>query len=760
VIRVPRRDLAVAGVFGLVVLAVFSDALLGSRVFYQRDLLSYWYTQMELVRALADRGLPPWWNPYIGFGAPLFADANFQLAYPPTWLVLLLPPATYFKIYVGVHVWLGAFATHGLARRLGCGPWPSVLAGISFACSGAMLSSVSVLHHVATAAWMPAVLWAVVAALEEGTTRAILRLAALAGLEALSGSADVCAMTAIGAFFVMLLRWPPPWRHLMRVVGVSAPLAAALAAVQWLPTFALLAGSPRSGFPAGTNLFWSLHPLRLAELVVPRLFSDLAMSPELRAALFESREPYLASVYLGAGAAVLAALGAVQTATGRRVALGFVLFLALALGRHTPLLPLLLHVPPFGVFRFPEKYMLGASLFFALLVAVGAEAWLGAWDAASRRRGALTAGAALLVAIALLAVAYRVGQRPGMVAGWVVPAARVAGCALVVMVGAASLLMRLRTRHAGAGLAVLGIVLVADLVLAGRGVNPLASPELLTYRPPVLSVIGPQRSSLRVLSHPEPWAELQAAFTQEEWGGDRRVAWFRGILDRLVPPSAARFGIRGSFDGDFSGFLGSQLYALGVILDRFKATALAPRMLQMANVGYVVGLDLQAYGLPRVASFPSVFRQPVSLFAVPDPLPPVFVVDGIRAASEPHSFEVMAGAFDPHREAIVAEGLAGREATPGFRGEARLVSREAARVAVEAELSGPGLLVLVETWARGWSVEACRCPRAGIGSCSGTCLPCCLRERRSRSWRWGRWRGGGLGRAHPCVAVEDSGPRR
>ena len=77
----------------LLAVVVFSDACFGSGVFYQRDLLGYWYPQIEVFRRLVAEGTGPWWNPYASFGAPMFADPASQLAYPPTWLVLALQPA-------------------------------------------------------------------------------------------------------------------------------------------------------------------------------------------------------------------------------------------------------------------------------------------------------------------------------------------------------------------------------------------------------------------------------------------------------------------------------------------------------------------------------------------------------------------------------------------------------------------------------------------------------------------------------------------
>src|SRR5262249_49132239 len=57
---------------------------------------------------------------------------------------------------------------------------------------------------------------------------------------------------------------------------------------------------------------------------------------------------------------------------------------------------------------------------------------------------------------------------------------------------------------------------------------------------------------------------------------------------------------------------------------------------------------------------------------------------------------------DPRHEAVVAAELPARSPTPGYDATARVVRRSANAVEVEADLSAPGLLVLVEAFRAGW----------------------------------------------------------
>jgi len=199
--RASERAQGAVAALGLVALvgAVFPGTWLGDGVFYQRDILSYWYPHIEVFVRVIGEGEWPLWNPYVTFGTPLLADPNLQLAYPPTWLNLALLPATYFKLFVLLHCVGGGFGAWLLARRLRLGPLPAFLVAGSWAACGPLLSSVSLFHHFAGAAWIPWVLWALDRALDRRTVASGLLLGAVAAGQLLAGSADMAFMTALAA---------------------------------------------------------------------------------------------------------------------------------------------------------------------------------------------------------------------------------------------------------------------------------------------------------------------------------------------------------------------------------------------------------------------------------------------------------------------------------------------------------------------------------------------------------------------------------
>src|SRR5204863_4359646 len=126
---------------------------------------------------------------------------------------------------------------------------------------------------------------------------------------------------------------------------------------------------------------------------------ELPLRTTVRAALYDSREPFLRSLYLGLSCAPLVAIALLSR---RRAALALaliaILMAAIALGRHSPALSAIESVlPPLRVLRFPAKALVPLSLAWALLAALGLQAWI-----ASAERGRARAVGRVVSAVAAL----------------------------------------------------------------------------------------------------------------------------------------------------------------------------------------------------------------------------------------------------------------------------------------------------------------------------------------------------------------------
>jgi hypothetical protein len=414
------------------------------------------------------------------------------------------------------------------------------------------------------------------------------------------------------------------------------------------------------------------------------------------------------SLYLGLPAVALVAAAA---AGRRRREAAFFAAAALAaavvsLGSHTPAYALLTKVLPIlAMVRFPAKAMIVVSLCWAVLAGIGFDAWREAgrpggeewrpWRVAAPTAGAL---ALVLTAVGLLWHAAGIGTVPNLVAG-AAPSLVLGGMVLVM------------TRRPGPRTAALAAAVCAtDLLLASRGLNPTAPPELLRARPPVLAAIhqedgrrlyvydylaapnlaprhlgreAPYR--MRLPANAPPWAEAV------------------GMRAYLLPPVAEVWGVFQSYDIDAMGLLPTAQVGLTNLLLQAEGTPLHLRLLQLAAVSDVVALHTDGLDALRpLATLPGLFPEPIRVLRVPDPLPRSYAVQGVRVADGPAALAALAdAAFDPSRTVILPAG-APAAASPAFIGTSRIVELRPDRVVLDAEMSEAGHVVLVDAYGAGW----------------------------------------------------------
>jgi Bacterial membrane protein YfhO len=729
---IARADRLAGAALFLLAVVLFRESLLEGGVFYKRDLHLIWHPQVEgFVRAVASGDLPLW-DPSPAFGQPLLADALAQALYPPTWLNLVLPAWLDYTVYAFGHVLFSGLAFLALARRWRLSPGAALAGAAAWVLSGPFLSLVDLWHHFASACWIPAVFLAAERAIEGRGARDVLVLGLAIGMQVLAGSADVCAMTLVALAVWVAIAHVEGSRlrsALPLVVGGALALAvgALLSSGLWLATLDVVWRSSRRELPEAVRTYWSAHPASLLEMLLVGVPGRLPLSTAWRAALFEGREPLLASLYLGLPAAgLVAAAFAVPGVGGRRrwalaaVGLGAI---AVALGRHAPVYDAVTAVlPPLRLFRFPVKAMVLVAFAWAGLVALGAEAW---GKAAPGRRwlGTVVVPLAVLAGVAAWSAFTLATGRPpwGTLLGEreLVPKATLVVArglgreAALAVVALALAVWRGRTgRRASALAALAAVAAIADLALAHPRPNPTAPRALYTTRPQALAALDdPARARVYSYDYTEP-GQAQKRLGRpvahvlerlpEGWRPDAAIAL--GLQLSLAPQTAGRWGVRQAFDIDYRGLQAGPLAGLTrlvrIVEDRPDDVL---RLLQVGAVTHVIALHRVAGNRLRpVAEIPSFFPDPIRVEAVPEPLPRVYAVAGVRVADGMAALAALVDpAFDPRREVVLPQGPPAT-APDGFRGEARVVRESACRVRLDAELPADGYVVLVDGYDPGW----------------------------------------------------------
>ena len=103
---------------GAALLPLARAVLGGETLFWGLPTLQF-YPWREFAFAELHAGRLPAWNPYLGAGAPLLANYQTAIFYPPNWLILVLPGPLAMSLVALVHVLWAALGMWRLAGALG-----------------------------------------------------------------------------------------------------------------------------------------------------------------------------------------------------------------------------------------------------------------------------------------------------------------------------------------------------------------------------------------------------------------------------------------------------------------------------------------------------------------------------------------------------------------------------------------------------------------------------------------------------------------
>ena len=170
----------------------------------------------------------------------------------------------------------------------------------------------------------------------------------------------------------------------------------------------------------------------------------------------------------------------------------------------------------------------------------------------------------------------------------------------------------------------------------------------------------------------------------------------------LFPPSAGAWGLRGSFDRDTAALAPAALAHLTAAVTGSADTPEQAALLRVGAVRHVLTLHEPPPGLfEPMAMVDCLLPAPGHIFRVPGPMSRAHVVG--RARPSDALSALVDPAFDPRREVLLASGGPAPPAAAGpFEGAAAVVSESATRVAVRAQASAPGYLVLADAYDPGW----------------------------------------------------------
>jgi hypothetical protein len=728
----------------VLILALFRELATGREVLYQRDIQAVWYGQAATFARCIRSGAWPVWDPTTAFGRPFLANPSTQVLYPGAWLSLVLTPEAAYALYALSHLALTAIGFYALGLQLGQSRLAATTAAAAWSLSGPLLSSVSLWHHFAGACWAPWVVLAAERALSAPRGRRFVALGFVLAAQILAGSAEMCALTVLllAALAATRARWRSPWGDGLRPLAgmaLAGAIASGVTAPLWLPALEVLRRSPRWGLDEAARTFWSVHPGSLLQVAFPLLPGSLPLNVTTKLALYEGREPFLDSLYLGVVALPIATLAllAPRRPRARLYAATGLLALFVALGKHLPLYGALLSLlPPLAIVRFPSKVMVAVAFATAILVGFGVDRCRSPASPRSFRAvaalSALLAAGAAAGAMACTLAADSLGRaflEPGAVPGGL-EAVLASTChrlwMAAVLAALAVLLLAWRALASGrerpwpaVGVAMLVIL---DLFAAHRGLNPTA-PAGTTSRPPaVLESLGnetPRR--IHVFDYEYVFAgkpyrrrrDLKDVVLHPLYPLPRELARNLSLQEYLLFPTSRRWGLYGSYDLDLLRLYPDSLKRATLFIRGVEETPAFLRLLQAGGVHYVLALhDEGLEGLEKVTSIAGVFSEAIRVFRVPGSLPYAYAVGGTRVERGLPALRLLASPnFDPGREVILPSGSA-TLSPAGFTGTVTPVASRADRIRLDVDLSHDGFVVVLDGDDPGWRATVDNRPAA------------------------------------------------
>ena len=342
----------------------------------------------------------PLWNPWVGMGAPLVANYQSALFYPPYWAYLVFYVIGGIKfmtwgmtVIVALHLIWAGLGTVKLLEDLGIGKFGQAIGGLAFALSGYLVSRAGFLSINATTAWIPWILY-FSKNLSTRNKKYIWMTGLVFGLQFLAGHAQTAWYTVLlGGFWVSYWSFNQAssgkriqdtlcgW---IKYIGAGL-LGLIISAIQIIPTLEYLLQSQRGGeYGYEEAMTYSFWPWRFLTFIAPGIFGSPASGDYWGYGNYWEDAVYLGliPIILATGIIIRAiknekpgSTPEVKNINQRQLVLFlvFIIFLStlLALGRNTVIFPFLYrNLPTFDLFQAPSRFMIWAEISLAVLAGI------------------------------------------------------------------------------------------------------------------------------------------------------------------------------------------------------------------------------------------------------------------------------------------------------------------------------------------------------------------------------------------------------
>lgn len=365
-------------------------------------------------------GVFPLWNPFNGMGAPLIANYQLALFYPPGWLVYLAASlkgvsgvAWMQTLLVPIHLaWAGAGMVC-LMRRFNLGELAQIVSGLAFSLGGYFVARSGFYSMIWAGAWLPWLVWAAsqisapIRIANENRSFIPTMLVAVLVCQLLAGHAQLTWYSGLltGLWVLAGGYIQARWRGLISSFfryACAVLVSISLSAIQLVPTLEYLLQSQRSSavdFEMG--LTYSFWPWRFLTFLMPDLFGNPGRGNYFGYASF-----WEDAVYIGVFPFFLAVTTLIWLFKRKSMQSNplwpmvcwswsiIMVGIVFALGKNLPVFPFFYdNILTFNLFNAPARWMIWVVFGLSILSGIGAISFHRLTKRALQRFKLLTLGA-------------------------------------------------------------------------------------------------------------------------------------------------------------------------------------------------------------------------------------------------------------------------------------------------------------------------------------------------------------------------------
>lgn len=266
--------------FGAITFIFFLPVIINQEVFYAADnLLIHIPTRLMLVEQLK-KGVFPLWNPYLFSGTPFLADINLATLYPSNLLYFVFNPFTALTIEIIFHVYIAMIGTYLSIRMFRCSKRNSLLGGVIYGLSGAMITYTGNVPMIHVAALLPWVFWSWQKFIQHPNSKTTALTSLVWSLQIIAGHPQLTYYSSLFCIVYTLYYMPGTLRYKVFRVCSVVFFTGLITLVQLLPFLEFALSSTRLNRGIEYATFGSLPPAALIRLILPAIVGDMSAGTE------------------------------------------------------------------------------------------------------------------------------------------------------------------------------------------------------------------------------------------------------------------------------------------------------------------------------------------------------------------------------------------------------------------------------------------------------------------------------------------------